>query len=487
MQIGKFRIGFSVKKIIALSLLLLSFLMLFLPWMSIHVKADGQKYNLERIIRQISSGYNYDPWADFKDDVFCELEDLSDDLLDYGLSFSFRRAKNVVKGLLDSEVSPAEAANALTFSGSLCGKLREMHLIDYGYEYDSTARDLQTASGALTAAGIGIWILFISAILLFFLACFLLLCDRKLGALPYLIVITLLFTLFAAAVGTVNKYLHDFSYDILRELSDELGYSHIYISASEIKLFHVTGAGIVSLILAIGAFVLSLIRIPALDRSLSGVALTDGGWKCPNCGMSMKTGSFCISCGAKRPPEPPKPPKPPKPRKPRCTNCGSELLPGAAFCPYCGAPAPAPAPAAPAYDAPRQYPAPAPAAAAPAAPVYDAPRQYPAPAYNAPAPSYPAPSYDAPAYPAAAYPPARHDLPLQNANEDLDEATVGPEHYARKSAAAKPVKSCPNCGNTVNASDNVCFMCGYRFNAAPDLPGTAAPSAGFGRPSDDDL
>jgi len=59
--------------------------------------------------------------------------------------------------------------------------------------------------------------------------------------------------------------------------------------------------------------------------SLATAAVTPAALKCDQCGSELKPGAkFCPECGT------------PVPRERHCTNCGAKLAPAAKFCPECG-------------------------------------------------------------------------------------------------------------------------------------------------------
>ena len=116
--------SWSVQKIIAAVLLVVSFAMLFLPWMSISVNALGQKITISKVL-------DYAAMSDYvsREELMGELRetlvDASEELADEGIRMNVNSTMNTINMILDSKISPLETARILSFVNGLLGQFNK--------------------------------------------------------------------------------------------------------------------------------------------------------------------------------------------------------------------------------------------------------------------------------------------------------------------------------------------------------------------------
>lgn len=331
MKKSGFSSAWTAKKLIALILLVLSFLMLFLPWVSISLNVMGQKFTIPKVVDYLSM-YNGYSASEFKTELFRELVDLSDDMGREGMRMDPRQAMSAIELISDSKISPLDAARVCSYVSKLLGEAKTYlarNSQDLYGEERLIASMLTDAAGNVVYAAILMWVLVIGAVLTFALALFFLIKDKKYGVIPYLCVSLVLLIVFAVMSLKVNdgikQLISIFSYGASSFFS-ELGIN--YSPSMDLSIFHLGIAGILSCIFAAGALVLTLLSDGSASRVKVPAFTIPKKWTCPSCGSEMAaTSQFCTSCGTKRP-EPL-----------RCASCGRILGKDTAFCPYCGAPA----------------------------------------------------------------------------------------------------------------------------------------------------
>lgn len=93
------------------------------------------------------------------------------------------------------------------------------------------------------------------------------------------------------------------------------------------SIFHLGKAGILCVVFAVGALVLSMLYEDTFAHLPISSITPARKWKYPACGSEMPVSAlFCTSCVAKRS------------KELCCTSYGRTLENGAAFCSYCGVP-----------------------------------------------------------------------------------------------------------------------------------------------------
>ena len=112
----------SVTSYVALAMIVISVLMLVLPWMGISFELMGSRYSLPDVIDLICS-YSGTSEAQFRMELKDELFDMAESLEDEGVAISARCAVNVVESILDGGISPLDAASASSFIGGILNDL----------------------------------------------------------------------------------------------------------------------------------------------------------------------------------------------------------------------------------------------------------------------------------------------------------------------------------------------------------------------------
>lgn len=327
------RITWSTQKIIALILLLCSFVMLFLPWVNISINVMGQKFTIDKII-DYACMYEGTSRAEFDLELKEAFSDLSENMEYEGINMNSNRALSTFKAI-SGGISPVDAASASSFFGGLAGQLSD-YIDENYYWFDSTElvvlSALSDSTGKIIAAAIFLWILVVVAIAGFLYGIYAVLTDGKKGLIPYLAVATVFFLIFVVLTANINNGIKSVSSTFSYLLSDAFSDIGINLSGANPKLFHITAAGIVCVLLADGAFLMTLFANGAgYTKSVTSPHHRTGAWHCPSCGQMMgAANSFCSICGAKRPGVPDAPP--------RCSYCGAVIKDGAAFCIKCGKP-----------------------------------------------------------------------------------------------------------------------------------------------------
>ena len=328
MIMGSTKIGWTLKKIFAIVLLVLSFSMFFLPWMSISLNVMGQKYTIPRIIEYVSldNGYSY---SQFKTELFSGLVELSEDMAWEGVSMDPKQAMTVFELLSDSTISPIDATRICSFANNLLEETK-YYLLRNSQDFDSEEKVLASMvtdiAGKVAIATVLMWILVIASALTFVISIFLLLKGKKYGAVPYIcssLVLLIMFGVLCAKVNGGIEQIISFFPSGVSSFFRELGIK--YNSSMDISVFHLCVSGFLGVVFSIGALVISLIDESRINRIPIPAFSPIHKWACPSCGTMMATrASYCSKCGTKRP------------EALRCSKCGRFLEKDAAFCPHCG-------------------------------------------------------------------------------------------------------------------------------------------------------
>lgn len=316
------------KKIVSLVLLVLSFIMLLLPWMSISINAMGQKFTIPKMLDYLSmySGYSA---TEFKEKLYEEIEEISEDMAWEGVHMDPKQAMTTLELLSDSEISPVDAARICSFAGNLLGETKNYLIRNsqdlYGEE-KILASMVTDVAGKVAFAAVLMWVLVIGGIIAFVISVLFLIKDKKYCVVPYLCISFLLIIVFAVMTSKVNsgvkQLISTFSYGAA-SFFGEFGIN--YNPSADLSIFHLGIAGILNFIFAASALALTLVREDTISRVKIPTLGSSQKWTCPSCGSNMPAASlFCTRCGTKRP------------EVMRCTSCGCTLEKGVAFCPHCG-------------------------------------------------------------------------------------------------------------------------------------------------------
>ena len=324
----------STQKIVAIILLFISFLMLFLPWMNISMKAMGRKLAVQDMLEFMSLNDGI-PTAELKSELYDELVELSYELEYEGVYFDPDEAMTTLELICDSKFSLIDAARICSFSGSFLGEMSG-YLAENRFFYGENRIISAMADTAekFSAAAVFLWSYLALMVCSFIYAVCSVLKEKKAGAVFFLCVEALLLFLFFVFTVELNEGLNRVADTFSNEAANFLEEFGIdYFSLKRITLFHMSGAGIFSVLFAIGALCIPLMeRCSPLAEKIMGAEIhipkfpSVGAWHCASCGASMGAeAAFCTACGSKRP------------EALRCSACGSPLKKEMAFCPNCGA------------------------------------------------------------------------------------------------------------------------------------------------------
>ena len=493
-------------RIVAMVLILVSLIMLFLPWMKLNLRTPYGAVKLE----QVAAMGGIDLRQSFMDEVVADLEE---DAREYGIFLDRNKIMDAFDLVIKGKWSPFQL---LGLAGKTRSFLKQYSQYltaeenDYAQRWGYDDRDAvdarnqnQQIKGYRSSVSLFYFILLFVLILtlaLSLLALYSAFRGKKLGLLPYLFSAAVLEIAVGIFAGTLNKNLIP-----LMELPASAGYS--------IK-FALAVGGILCLVF--GALAFGSLFAPVYEEGQERNAA--GNWRCPRCGTMLQADqNFCLSCGAKRPESAPAPvaaaplaaargwkcpgcgaslknsqnfcskcgtKRPetapaaaPAPRGWKCPGCGASLKNNQNFCPNCGGrrpeftPGPAPVRAAAPAAAPSQTPlhptVPGAVPVPPPAPVH--------PIAPAAAP-IPAPTPVRPAAPVAAPTPAPAPAsPVIPAAAPIPASAPARPVVPEKAPLAKGWK-CPRCGTELKEGQKFCLNCGAKRPDAEPVPAPAAPS-----------
>lgn len=281
--------GMSPRKTIAIVLLVISFVFLFLPWMTVSLKVMGQKLTLPKLVNYVSMLDGTTP-AEQKNELYDELVWLSDDLIGEGINMDPYRAITMVELIYDGGISPLDAARVCAFSNSLLGETKQYIFRNSQYLYGEEkviASIAVEAAGKVTVVTVVLWILMIGAIIAFFVSLYLLLTDRKLAVVPFFSFVTILLLLFVFLVLKANHGLNEVGGIVSDGIAGLL--NKIGISSSpnaDLNIFHVGISAVLCFLFSGAAMALSMLN-PRRGRRI-----------CPACGRTVSFGDrVCTSCG----------------------------------------------------------------------------------------------------------------------------------------------------------------------------------------------
>lgn len=284
------------RSLIALVLVIISFLMLVLPCMKVAVEKSGRSYSLAVLQKRfcIRKGISD---AQFERDLFDSINGITDDLMEEtGFLINARQAANMAKRLLRGKYSLVDAAVEATY---ISGLLRELNqAADYFYsDLPSDVRQGLTAFndalGGSAMAAIILWIVIVALIAAFAAACYSLYSQSKSGVIAYAIVLALAAALVAIGLQGVNRQLEMYSDYVMEALNQLYWTSGIErFGSSSLVLLRLSFAPVVSLVCAAAAVLIMVVRIPA------DVITTAAKWTCPDCGRKVSIrNDYCPYCG----------------------------------------------------------------------------------------------------------------------------------------------------------------------------------------------
>ena len=321
------KMRFPAKKTIAVILLLISFIMLVLPWISLSVYVMGQKLTISDLI-QLSGVYEEYTSYELESEIYYSLQDLSEDMAYEGVYMDPDQAMRMIKIVADGQLSPISSARVLSFLSDISNQMKNYlsyNMDEFYGEEMIIASMIINAAGKVTAAAVAMWILVISAALTFILAIYFLKKDKKFATVPYFATSTVLLIVFIVFVSAVNNSLNKVASEFSSAVSFMLSFAGINgLPEQKIRILHMSASGFISVILAAAA--LFAVESKGL-LAYTSVPLPTGKWRCTTCGREISNKyTYCNVCGTRRD------------DLLSCKKCGRKMVAGTAFCPYCGAP-----------------------------------------------------------------------------------------------------------------------------------------------------
>ena len=335
-----FKPDLNYRTVIALALLVISFLMLFVPWIDLHAELStnysvhgGRGYTFDDVINefayledltpsQMKSEFEYDLTQVLINDLKWEAED-------YNIPFHVTEEQLIrtVRGLYNGKISVPELARAATLAYRLT---RTAVLLEEERWGEASEAEYRLVKGLRTASVL-LWIIIVLFIIAFVIAGAAVLTGstekNRSRLIPYA---GLCIILLIACIISVNKgneafisyelNLHDYVADLLEDFDIISNWSDM----GE-RVFYLTSGGYWCVILALLAFGATWLpdKLPLSDTK----AVIQTNWICPECGSrSAMTAAFCKTCGT------------PKPQAKRCTKCGKVLQEDERYCSRCGTP-----------------------------------------------------------------------------------------------------------------------------------------------------
>ncbi|MBQ1675466.1 MAG: zinc ribbon domain-containing protein [Oscillospiraceae bacterium] len=315
----------NAQKKIAAVLLVVSFVMAFLPWISIRMDLGIEG------VHTLKGAYAYAAREDgtstrevrreFLSSMENMIERTIETMKEAGVKtrLTSKQYLNTYKAMEDGLISPNEL-------GSMTVVMSRLYRMELDYfkkiggsygTYNAQLAKVQTIKSSLTTAAVLLWIGMILLFASFLLACRGLWKGDKRTAVPYAAVWLLLCIYVLIVVGQLNT----------PEMAQMWPTTLNGSVSGEVK-FRFMVWPIFGLLLAVGFCVVSHTSHKVLPAAVPVKAV---GWRCPACGaMCDDDAAFCSSCGARKP----------EPR--RCPGCGQIVEEDSVFCANCGTRLPAP-------------------------------------------------------------------------------------------------------------------------------------------------
>ena len=316
------------KSLIALVLVVISFLMMVFPWVNISIEVMGRDYAIPDLL-DIVCKYEGISSAQFNLELQAGIASFAAELADEtGVIMNAKEATNAIDKLLDGGVSLLDAATLCTYAGGLLKDIDQalnLNIASLSSSERVVMMMISEASSTLNIAAIVLWVMIAVLVITFAIAVFTLLTHKKTGAIVYTIAVAVPFIAVVIGVMSVNDLMQTYASYVTDAIDDILWMVGAgSYGVQNLELFHLSAASIISLICAIAAtliMVVTGIKIPGIKTP----TVPNFKWTCA-CGFQNNLGNaFCSSCGQKRP------------EKPRC-ECGAVIVPGTKFCGKCGKP-----------------------------------------------------------------------------------------------------------------------------------------------------
>lgn len=320
------------KSLIALGLVVVSFLMLLFPWVNISIEVLGRDYSIPDLLDVVCK-YEGISAAQFDLELQAGIASFTAELADEtGVIMNAKEATNAIEKLLDGGVSLLDAATICTYTGGILKDIDQamnLSLSSLSSSDRVALMMISEASSSLNVAAVVLWVIVAALVIAFAIAIYTLLKHTKPGVIAYTIVVAVPVVAAVIGVMNVNGLLQTYASYITDAIDDVLWMLGAgSYGVQNLELFHLSAAPVISLICAIAAMLIMVVQLGRGHRTIAiptdeFTKLTK--WTC-SCGFQNKLGNaFCSSCGQKRP------------EKPRC-ECGAVIVPGTKFCGKCGKP-----------------------------------------------------------------------------------------------------------------------------------------------------
>lgn len=332
----KRKANISVKSIIAILLVAVSFAMLLLPVANISLNTEKGKCTVKDVLKNVA-GVSVQ-------EIQTELIDGFDELMGSDNTDTYLIARKVAVSIckiLDGKVSLLEATSICANVGKLLSVVKSFDDTYLSASDRYVKTQMVRYSTNLKIAVALIWCVFVLLMLLALASILALKNNRVAWPVVYTTANTLLLSAMLVTVGKLNAWIQPYFWDEYSGALKRLGILNL-------NLFHVSSTLYISVICAVAAIVISRLNLKrekfpgktgqicphcgtenkkgAAFCILCGEKLTSqSNWTC-SCGQSNK-GAFCTNCG--------KPRQEPA-TKVLCRKCGAENAANAKFCSKCG-------------------------------------------------------------------------------------------------------------------------------------------------------
>lgn len=341
---------FGIRKIIVLGLVVISFVMLFFPWITMSIQVMGEKYTMQDIMSLVyaESGTTQ---SYLEEEMRESFTDMAQEAAQEGIQMDVDKMMDLLRMCLEGKISPIECATASAFLSSLLGDIVDAanNSADAA-DLILVAKQIEGTKKSMATATIGMWGILVLMTVGVIYAIYSLLADKKYGVMAYAGVSVVAFAAFAIAANKLNSsMLSVFGgiYDIFEDMG-LLGSA----SVADLDMFHLSAAPYICMIAGIASVVIEKVQLSGNGVPVISVSATK--WIC-TCGASNDDkNQFCCVCGQKR-------------QGKKTCICGAEWKPGAMFCSGCGRkldgaadPVPVPRPVPKPNPVPNPVPAPTP-------------------------------------------------------------------------------------------------------------------------------
>lgn len=320
----------DVKKIIAIGLLLVSFAMLFLPWVNMSLRVMGTSCSMYDLMQM--GGVSKEQF----DQLIREnIQKMAMEALEAGIHIDTKSMEKLWTIFMEGKASVAQLAWASSYMNSLLKIEMEEEEIDEVYGMDVISTTIYSKLDSILAvASISLWGGLILAAVTLCYGIYAIVRGKKWGVWPYTVVASAIFLLVMISVGSINGKLESMQTFVGNVGDSMLGIvgsiagiggvgglgSSMLNGILDFKMFHVEIGAYICLIAALGVAVLRLLQMKNVRWAvLPGM----GNWPCGCGAINRSESQFCVRCGRAR-------------VQNRC-SCGAQLQPGASFCNACGA------------------------------------------------------------------------------------------------------------------------------------------------------